>query len=125
MLGVFEREGDEEYLIAAVRSVDPISGQPQAPPAMTESEAEALRARRRMLFNLDDILEFKRLGYLGEGNDGLLVAFEQELEALRSSDQRVFDLLQALLDEENEDRLTIMGRIVDTIPNLLPPDQRD
>jgi hypothetical protein len=118
VLGAFERVGQEVYLLAGVRSVDPVTGTPQAPPPTTESEARALRARRRMEFNRDDVLEFKRNGYVGEGSDGLLVPFESEMQRLREQDPRGHALVLSVVEEENQDRLIVMERIVATNPDL-------
>jgi hypothetical protein len=118
VLGAFDHLGDEVYVLAGVRAIDPVTGAPTAPPPMTRSEARALDARRRMEFNRDDVREFLRLAYVGEGNDGFLVIFEDELQDLRASDPRRSSLVEAVVAEENEDRLLIMQRIVDTNPGL-------
>ncbi|MFO8008814.1 MAG: DUF1318 domain-containing protein [Candidatus Brocadiia bacterium] len=118
VLGAWERTGQEVLLLAGVRSVDPITGRPQSPPPMTESEKQALEARRRMEFNRDDVARFRQAGYVGEGREGVLVPFEEQMEQLRADDQRLHDLVFAVTDEENQDRLTVMRRIVRTNPDL-------
>lgn len=118
VLGSFEHLGEEVYLIAGVRAIDPVSGEPTPPRPMTESEARALAARRRIEFNRDDVLEFKREGYVGERSDGLLTVFEAEMAGLEAADPRRLRLVRELVEEENEDRRVIMRRIVDTNPEL-------
>ncbi len=118
VLGSFEHIGEKVYLLAGVRAVDPLSGEVKPPPPMTDSESAALAARRRMEFNRDDILRFKRLGYAGEGSDGQLVLFEEEMDRLRREEPRRHELVRAIVEEENRDRLTIMQRIVRTSPPL-------
>ena len=118
ILGAFERVGEEVYLLAGVRAIDPLSGEPTAPPPMTRSERRALEARRRMEFNRDDVIRFKRSGYVGEGNGGVLIVFPEELQDVRAAQPRLPDLVQAIVEEENEDRLVIAQRIVDTNPKL-------
>lgn len=118
VLGAWERTGQEVLLLAGVRSVDPMTGHPQAPPPMTESEKRTLEARRRMEFNRDDIARFRQGGYVGEGRDGMLVPLEEQVARLRAGDQRLYDLVRAVTDEENQDRLTVMERIVRTNPDL-------
>jgi hypothetical protein len=118
VLGSYEEIGEEVYLLAGVRAIDPSTGAPTAPPPMTRSEERALAARRRIEFNRDDVQEFKRLGYAGEGSDGMLVPFEASMERLRAQDERRFRLVGDIVREENEDRLVIMERIVDTTPEL-------
>jgi len=119
VLGAFDQVADEVYVLAGVRSVDPISGAPTAPPPMTQSEARALAAGRRMEFNRDDVLAFKREGLVGEGNDALLTAFPDAMARLATEDPRRHALVQEVVREENEDRRTIMQRIVDTNPDLI------
>jgi len=118
VLGAFERLGEEVYSLAGVRSVDPVTGAATPARPMTSGEAEALAARRRMEFNRDDVADFLRSGCVGEGNDGLLVIFEDKLAELRASDARQAQLVEEVVAEENADRLTVMGRIVQTNPEL-------
>ncbi|MHC5034937.1 MAG: YdbL family probable chaperone protein [Planctomycetota bacterium] len=118
ILGSFEQIGEEVYLLAGVRAVDPVSGVPTPPRPMTPSERRALAARRRMEFNRDDVLAFKAEGYVGEGSDALLVLFDARLRDLQAADPRRFELVKEIAAEENEDRLIVMQRIVDTSPAL-------
>ena len=118
VLGSFEHIGEEVYLLAGVRAIDPMTGAPSPPRPMTASEARALTARRRMEFNRDDILRFQREGYVGEGNLGLPAAFAERVDDLAESDPRRARLVLEVVEEESEDRLTVMQRIVDTMPEL-------
>jgi len=118
VLGSFGSLEDEVYALAGVRSVDPLTGNPEAPPPMTESKRRALEAQRSMEFNRDDVLDFKRRGYVGEGNEGLLVFFEDAKGSLRRSAPRLYELVEAVTAEENRDRLAIMQRAVQTTPAL-------
>ncbi len=118
VLGAFDQVGQEVYVLAGVRSVDPVSGAPAPPPPMTESESLALSARRRMEYNRDDILSFERQGVAGEANDGLVVTFPDAMEKLKADDPRRYALVTDVVREENEDRAVVMQRIVDTNPEL-------
>ncbi len=118
ILGSFEQVAEEVFLLAGVRSIDPLTGEPSAPPPMTESRRRALQARRRMEFNRDDILMFKRRGYAGEANDARLTIFEEAVELLAEPQPRLSQLVHELAAEENEDRATIVARIVETTPEL-------
>lgn len=118
VLGSYEQIGEEVYLLAGARSVDPLTGTPSPPAPMTASEERALAARRRMEFNRDDVLAFKRDRIVGEGRDGLLAVFEERVAELEQADPRRAALVRAIVAEENEDRLTIMRRIVQTTPEL-------
>jgi len=118
VLGAYEHVGEEVYLLAGVRSVDPATGEPTPPPPMTDSERSALEARQRMEFNRDDVEQFKQQHYIGEGNDGLLAFFPDRMEQLVRDDPDRHELVRAIVEEENADRLTIMERIVRTNPDL-------
>lgn len=121
VLGSYDYVGEEVYLLAGVRSIDPLSGRPAPARPMTPSETRALAARRRIEFNRDDVLAFKRAGCVGEGNDGLLVLLEDGAAHLRAEDPRRFRLVRDVTSEENEDRLVLRQRIVDTNPELAGP----
>ena len=79
----------------------------------------ALKAIQLQEFNRDDILEFKSTLCVGEGNDGRLKYFEDE-RILKDSDYKKFVL--AIFKEKNEDRLTILERIVATNKNFSDKD---
>ena len=118
VMGAFDQVGQEVYVLAGVRSVDPVSGAPKAPPPMTESESRALAARRRMEFNRDDVLSFKRQAVAGESSDGLLVTFPDAMDRLKAAEPRRYKLVTDVVREENEDRAIVMQRIADTNPAL-------
>ncbi len=118
VLGAYDHVGEEVYLLAGVRAVDPVTGEPSPPPPMTESERRALAARRRMEFNRDDIRQFRREGLVGERNDGLLELFAPGMEELARDDPDRHELVVAVVEEENADRLVVMERIVRTNPDL-------
>jgi len=118
VLGAFDQVGQEVYVLAGVRSVDPISGAPEPPSPMTESESRALSARRRIEYNRDDILSFERQGVAGEANDGLVATFPDAMAKLKTDEPRRYALVTDVVREENEDRAVIMQRIVDTNPEL-------
>jgi len=118
ILGTYDEVGDEVFLLAGVRSVDPMTGKPKAPPRMTESERRALDARRSIEFNRDDVLRFKRLGYMGEGRDGSLVVFQETVDKLNGEDPWLLRLVMEITAEENRDRERVARRIQETTPEL-------
>ena len=118
VLGAYDNVGHEVFLLAGVRSVDPETGTPHPPPKMTDSERRALQAGQSMAFNRDDVLRFKRLGYVGEGRDALPVFFPRQRELLAGEDPWLAALVQALTEEETRDRQRIMRRILETTPSL-------
>ena len=118
VLGTYGELEEEVYLLAGVRSVDPLTGQPKPPPKMTPSQRRALDARRSMEFNRDDLLLFKRLGYVGEGRGGLPVFFPEQQEELKAESPWLFRLVSEIVAEEQQDRERILERIVETTPEL-------
>ena len=118
VLGAYDELPQEVYALAGVRSVDPLTGQPEPPPPMSESRRRALAAARSMEFNRDDVLSFKRLRYVGEGTDGFLVVLEDRLGKLQEEDAWRFKLVHDITAEENADRRAIMDRLIETTPEL-------
>jgi hypothetical protein len=118
ILGSYEELGNEVLLLASVRSVDE-EGKLKPVIEVPKGKRKALRAMQRQEFNRDDIREFKNTLCAGEGNDGLLKYFENE-HTLKDSDYKKF--VVAILQEENEDRLTILQRIVATNENFSEKD---
>ena len=118
ILGSYEELGNEVLLLGSVRSVDE-EGKLKPVIEVPKGKRLALKAMQRQEFNRDDIREFKSTLCVGEGNDGLLKYFENE-RTLKDSDYKKF--VVAILKEENEDRLTILERIVATNENFSDKD---
>ncbi|MDC0946766.1 DUF1318 domain-containing protein [Nitrospinaceae bacterium] len=118
ILGSYEELGSEVLLLASVRSVDE-EGKLKPVIEVPKGKRKALRAMQRQEFNRDDIEGFKNTLCAGEGNDGLLKYFENE-RTLKDSDYKKF--VVAILQEENDDRMTILQRIVATNENFLDKD---
>ena len=110
ILGSYEELGNEMLLLASVRSVDE-EGKLRTVAEIPKGKKEAIRAMQRQEFNRDDIQNFKQNGWAGEGNGGLLVFFDSEKT---KTDPKYREFVQTLIKEENEDRLTILKRIVAT-----------
>ena len=118
ILGSYEELGNEVLLLGSVRSVDE-EGKLKPVIEVPKSKRLALKAMQRQEFNRDDIREFKSALCVGEGNDGLLKYFENE-RTLKDSDYKKF--VVAMIKEENEDRLTILQRIIATNENFSDKD---
>ena len=118
ILGSYEELGNEVLLLASVRSVDE-EGKLKPVIEVPKGKRRALRAMQRQEFNRDDIREFKNTLCAGEGKDGLLKYFENQ-RTLKDSDYKKF--VVAIMQEENEDRLTILQRIVATNENFSEKD---
>lgn len=114
ILGSYEELGNDMMLLASVRSVDE-SGKLKTVPEIPPGKRKAIRAMQRKEFNRDDIANFKKLGCAGEGNDGLLAFIEVEKTR---TDPKFKKFAQAIIQEENEDRLITLNRIVATNENF-------
>jgi len=114
ILGSYEELGNDMMLLASVRSVDE-SGKLKTVPEIPPGKRKAIRAMQRKEFNRDDIANFKKLGCVGEGNDGLLAFIEVEKTR---TDPKFKKFAQAIIQEENEDRLITLNRIVATNENF-------
>ncbi|MBW1786597.1 MAG: DUF1318 domain-containing protein [Deltaproteobacteria bacterium] len=126
VLGAYNSLSDEVLLVASVRGVDP-TGQIESPPRRSREQQDAVDAIQVMAFNQDDIDAFKRLGWVGEGNEGLLKAFPMETTA---TPEDLTDFVErypepefkAVVGQVNEARETIMRRVVETDPGLSKDD---
>ncbi len=110
ILGSYEELGNDMLLLASVRSVDE-EGKLKTVAEIPPGKKEAIRAMQRQEFNRDDIQLFKRTGVAGEGNAGVLIFFDNE-KTLKDAQFKSF--AQAIIQEENEDRLTILKRTIAT-----------
>lgn len=118
ILGSYEELGNEMLLLASVRSVDE-EGKLKTVAEIPPGKMKAIRAMQRQEFNRDDIQRFKEMGIAGEGNDGLLVYFENDRSR---KDPKFKEFSQTLIREENEDRLTILRRTIATNENFSEED---
>jgi len=110
ILGSYEELGNEMLLLASVRSVDE-TGKLKTVAEIPPGKKQAIRAMQRQEFNRDDIQSFKKTGVAGEGNTGLLVFFENQKT---SQDPKYNSFAQAIIQEENDDRLAILKRTIAT-----------
>ncbi len=121
VLGTYEDIGKDMMLLASVRSIDE-SGKLKEVDPIPKHKKEAIRARQRTEFNKDDIENFKLIGCAGEKKDGFLAFFEID----KTRDDPKFALfVKAIIQEENDDRLMIMKRIVMISENLNENDLPD
>jgi hypothetical protein len=110
ILGSYEELSNDVLLLASVRSVDE-EGKLKPTVEIPKGKLKALRALQRQEFNRDDIQQFKKTLAAGEGNDGSLKFFEIERT---KTDAQYKEFVTTLIAEENEDRLTVLQRIVAT-----------
>lgn len=126
ILGSYNSLSEETLLVASVRGVDPL-GRIQQPPRSSREKQDAVAAMQALSFHADDVDAFKRLGWAGEDNQGLLKAFplvrDKAPEDLKEFAARYGDQeFQSVLAEVNRAREVVMRRAVETNPNLTPAD---
>ncbi len=114
LMGNVEPLSEEELLVASVRGAAASN-----PTAKDEQQQRALAARRRQIFNRDDLDELRGAGCLGEARDARLVArpCDKPVEPALAS-------LQAeLIGQENDDRQAIIDWALATDPQLTAADR--
>ncbi|MCK5689785.1 DUF1318 domain-containing protein [Myxococcota bacterium] len=108
LMGEIEGFSEEEMLVSSVRS-----GVQTASPEINDNAREsALAARRRQLFNRDDIHEFKKQSCLGEDKKAQL----QSRPCAIDSQQSI--VLERVISQENTDRDTILQWVLKNDPSL-------
>ncbi|MDP3426469.1 MAG: DUF1318 domain-containing protein [Humidesulfovibrio sp.] len=126
ILGSYNSLSEETLLVASVRGVDPL-GRIQTPPPKSREQQDAITAMQVTSFHADDVEAFKRLGWVGEGSQGLLTAFpltrDKTPEDLKDFaaryPQKEFD---SVLAEVNHARDIIMRRAIETNASLTQAD---
>jgi len=126
ILGSYNSLSEETLLVASVRGVDPL-GRIQSPPKKSQEQQDAIAAMQVLSFHADDVEAFKRLGWVGEDNQGLLKAFgiqrDKTPEDLKDFAaryrQQEFD---SVLKEVNAARGIIMRRAIETNAQLTQAD---
>ena len=105
VVGTYREMEEDTWMIASTRA------------AKAESEVKISPEKRKVLdalqeqkFNKDDIDEFKRLGFVGEDNQGLLAI--RPSGTLENDPERM-SLVDEIVREENADREIIMERVVE------------
>jgi len=126
VLGTYNSLDQEMLLAASVRGVDS-SGQIQHPPKRSQEYKDTLAAMQVQAFHGDDIETFKRLGWVGENNTGLLTTFslqkDQVPEDLKAFVQRYTnDEFNSVAEQVNSARKTVMHRVVEMNENLTDAD---
>lgn len=115
ILGTYNQVKEDVWMIASVRSTNPDSQI-----TVSEDKRAVLTAIQNREFNKDDIDEFKRSGVVGENLRGLLeIRPNEQFE----NDPQYRKLVEEIVSEENQDRATIMHRIIDINPSLQQADQ--
>ena len=103
VLGTYRQMEEDTWMVASTRSEGNTEQQ------ISPEKKRVLEAMQDQKFNKDDIDEFKRKGYVGEDNNGLLDI--RESEALKQ-DNTLSDFVKRIVDEENGAREVIMSRVI-------------
>ncbi len=114
VLGTYQELNQQVMLVASVRYIDP-KGKLKQTQELPPGKKDVVRALQRVSFNKDDLNRYKSLGIIGENNEGGVTLLEPE--KVQGND-RAF--VENLIKEENEDRLAIMSRIIETNETLTP-----
>ena len=118
VLGSYNALSDDVLLVASVRGVDP-SGKVKTPPRKSREYQNAVTAMETLAFHADDVDAFKRLGWVGENNLGLLADFPMERENA-PDDLQAFaagyprDEFLSVVKQANQAREVVMMRVVET-----------
>ena len=126
VLGSYNSLSDEVLLVASVRGVDP-QGRVATPAPRSGEQQDAVEAVQVLSFHADDVDTFKRLGWVGENNQGLLTPFELQktqipdgLEEFAARYGR--EEFLAVVADVNAARVVVMNRVVERNENLTKDD---
>ncbi len=123
VLGTYNSLSEDMLLVASVRGVSP-TGKVEVPPRHTPEQADATRAMETIAFHVDDIETFKRFGWVGENQEGLLTPFARETPKVASAELKSFAAtyseaeFQQVVKEVNQAREILMMRVVQTNENF-------
>ena len=127
VLGTYNRLSEDMLLVASVRGVSP-TGKIEAPLHHTPEQVDATRAMETIAFHADDIETFKRFGWVGENQEGLLTHFVRETPRVTSDELKSFAAnyseaeFQQVVKEVNQAREVLMMRVVQTNENFTVKD---
>ncbi|HIJ36724.1 MAG TPA: DUF1318 domain-containing protein [Deltaproteobacteria bacterium] len=126
VLGSYNALSDEVLLVASVRGVEP-SGTVKTAPRRSREYQNTVEAIETIAFHADDVELFKRLGWVGEDNQGFLISFSMDkgnvpAEWKNSADRFKEEEFSAIVKDVNGARKVVMQRVIDTNENLTKED---
>jgi hypothetical protein len=127
VLGSYNSLSEDLLLVASVRGVSP-TGKIAAPPVRSQEQQDATVALETIAFHADDLESFKRLGWAGEGREGLITAFPREIPKGLTPELQAFatlyneDEFRQVIAEVNQAREVLMRRVVQTNENFTEKD---
>ncbi len=121
VLGTYEKIGRDLATYASVRGVNP-DGTLSPPPELTESQQQAIAAMNNRRYNRDDVDTLLRVQFVGEGRNGRLVRLVDQIHPVEGLSP---ELIGEIIAEENEDRETILARLMETTPGVEEDDREE
>lgn len=126
ILGTYNSLDREMLMVASVRGVD-TQGKIKKPPVRSREQQDAIAAIQLIDFHSDDIARFKKLGWVGENNQGLLESFKMDRKQVPDSltafaDRFTQKEFQSIVQQVNQARQVIMQRVIDMNENLRESD---
>ena len=127
VLGSYNSLSEDVLLVASVRGVSP-TGKVDAPPKHTPEQQEAMKALETISFHADDLDSFKKLGWVGENQEGLLTPFPRVLPQQGGAELKSFAAgysegeFKQVLSEVNQSRQRLMQRVIQTNENFTAKD---
>ncbi|CAN5382616.1 hypothetical protein BH09SUM1_BH09SUM1_03240 [soil metagenome] len=118
VLGTYQEIGRDLASYASVRGVNE-DGTLKPSPEVTDSQRAVLQALNDRQYNRDDLQTMLRAGVLGEANTGLVVILRDPAPG----DEIPPKLAQEVFTEENADRATVLGRLMQTTPGVTEKDR--
>jgi len=109
VIGTYQQLQEDTWMIASKRSAS------NETVTVAPEKQRVLDALQQQKFNKDDVDEFKKKGYVGESNQGLLdIRESKDLDA----DPGTKTLVDQIVKEENASRGVIMNRVVEINESL-------
>jgi uncharacterized protein YdbL (DUF1318 family) len=126
VLGSYNALTQDVLLVASVRGVEP-SGAIKTQPKKSREHQNAVEAVETLAFHDNDVDAFKRLGWVGEDNQGRLAPFPLQREKVPDELKGFADRYQhaefdSVVVQVNKARDAVMQRVVDTNPDLTDKD---
>jgi hypothetical protein len=126
VLGSYNTLDAQMLLTASVRGVDS-SGNIARPPAHSREYKDTLRAMQTIDFHADDLERFKRLGWVGENNQGLVESFgmttgDVPTSLLDFAENYSTEEFEHVLSQINHSREKIMLQVIYMNENLQESD---
>jgi uncharacterized protein YdbL (DUF1318 family) len=122
VMGSYKELDDDVIMMASVRGVSKDGKKTKTAVPASDSAKRAIAAKQNQDFNRDDIDDLKQKQIVGESSAGELALVPKEITAGVSADAPDVRLAQALIKEENQDRVTVVERIVVSNENLSSKD---